>query len=230
MLAKTIKEADGTAILISPWAFTQGFDTQIRVHCYVHELTHVEQDAIPPKSETPAVAEEIYSENLRILYGEYEAERHALEACADLFDTPSDPYVELHRSVCASFVAALSDDDARQALIRAVARFRFSSIDITGFQAEVRPVFDRISKSLVYAAAYIDSGSGFCEDIPAYASARFMTDSARELLSHFATVYDDGNHDLVNGIALTKAFAQTFGFIYEDTDEGLYCRVVGLSI
>ena len=230
VLAKIVAGSKGTTILISPVAFTEGFDTQIRVSWYVHELAHVDHNSRFPPRENESATEKVYSENLHILFGDYAAERCALETCAQLFDKPSDLYAELHRSTCAAFMTALDDDQAYRALAEAVVRFRLWRTDITGYQRDVRPVFDRISKSLAYAAAYIDSNTGFCEDSPTFHEARFVTHSARELASYFATKYQDADFDLADGAGLMKAFAKTFGFTYEDTDEGLYCRVVGLSI
>jgi hypothetical protein len=57
-----------------------------------------------------------------------------------------------------------------------------------------------------------------------------VVQSARDLVSYFARKYQAGDFDLSDGMDQTRAFAQTFGFIYEDTPEGLYCRVTGVSL
>jgi hypothetical protein len=231
VLAKVVKEPGGMAILISPLAFAEGFDTQIRVHFYVHELTHVEQEVrLAVRAGEVMSAEQLYRTNLRVMSGEYEAERHALETCARLFEIPSQLYTNLHRSVVSAHFAALADSEAHQALLKASAHFKLRITDIDRFQVDVRPIFDWISKSLAYSAAYVDSGTGFCDDTTAYMTGRFVTDQARQLVSYFARKYNDGICDLADGIDLMRAFVKTLGFVYEDTDAGLYCRVVGPSL
>jgi len=230
VLAKIVTGSKGTTILIAPMAFTEAFDTQIRVGLYVHELTHINQQSQFPPRDNETAAERVYSENFRILFGEYAAARNALETCAQLFEKPSDLYVEQHRAYCARFIDDLNDDQAHHALGNSVLQFRLWMTDITGFQRDVHPVFDRISKSLAYAVAYIDSSTGFCEASSAFNEARFVTHSARELASYFATKYQDADFNLTDGARLMKAFTKTFGFTYEDTEGGLYCKVVGLSI
>ena len=230
VVAKIIESPKDITIVISPVAFTKGFDTQVRTYLYNHEVSHVfHKTRFPPRAEE-SDAEHADFDNLYMLYDEYAAQRYALESCSRLFNESSDLYVSYHRAACAGFVEALDDDKSYHHLTSAVARFRCRLIDITGYLSEVQPVSDKISKSLIYSAAYIDSGTGFFQDDSISTEARFVTDSAQALVDYFAGKYKADDFDLSNGIDQIKAFLQTFGYVYEDTPEGVYCRVVGLSL
>ncbi len=230
VVAKIVQGRQASTIFISPFVFTERFDTQIRVSLYLHELSHVLHKTRFPAGEPNSPSEAVYARSLYLLFDEYAAERSALEACSRLFAEPSDLYASFHRAACTGFFEALDSDEAYCALANAVARFRFRMTDITGYQQEVRPSLDNIWKSLAFAAAYVDSGTGFNEESLASVKARFVTPSARDLVSYFARKYQAADSDLTDGIAHMKGFAETFGFVYEDAVEGLYCRVVGISL
>lgn len=230
VMAKIIEKREGATILISPGAFTAGLDTQIRVGYYVHELAHVYHKSRFPQRADESGAEKIYADNLYCLFDDYAAERTALETCTRVYGKLSNRYADWHRAICAAHIEVLDSDQTYHDLLRAVVRFRLGGMDIAAFQLAVQPAFDSISKSLVYAAVYIDSGTGFHEDSQPLADARFVTPSAQELVSFFAAKYRDDDFDLSDGTGLITAFVRTLGFSYEDTSEGLYCRVVGLSI
>lgn len=230
VLAKIVEGHQGTIIVMSPLLFTKRFDTQIRVSFYLHELSHVFHKSRFPVSGTDSLSERLYSRDLYLLFDEYGSERFALEACGRLFAEPSELYTSFHRAGCAGFFEALDSDETYRVLASAVVRFRLRMTDITGYQRDVQPALDKIWKSLAFAGAYVDSGTRFHEESLASTKARFVVQSARDLVSYFARKYQAGDFDLSDGMDQTRAFAQTFGFIYEDTPEGLYCRVTGVSL
>jgi hypothetical protein len=229
VLAKVVREPEGVAILISPGAFTECFDTDIRIHYYVHELTHVGQGLFDVDG-APNTTERIYSSNLKGLFCEYEAERHALETCARLLKEPSDLYVQHHQSVCGSLQNVLEDVEICNALRQVIGRFRLRWIDMEGLQSGIHPIFDQVSKSLAYYAAYLDAGTTFLNCTALEGMCVFVTDSARELMRYFADKYEARSHDLRDGREVIRLFIETFGVRYEDTDAGLYCHVIGIGL
>ena len=228
VLAKTVPVEGGHCLLISPVLFTEGFDTQVRIRLYLHELMHVVHRTRFPSRAGESQATHYYLENLYCLYDDYAAERRSLEICAELFPEPSELYARFHRTTFYGFLKALNDESVYRTLSNAVVRFRLGFLDIEGFQTAVRPLFDQIAKSLAYGAAYIDSRTGFEQDLSTFVNARFVSDAAQRLVAYFASKYEADDYDLSDGVERMKNFTETFGFVFEDHPEGLYCRVVGL--
>lgn len=228
VFAKTVSVERGHCLVFSPLAFTETFDTPVRVSLYVHELAHVVHKTRFPPRAGESQATHYYSENLYHLYDDYAAQRWSLEACADLFPDPSELYIRHHRAVFAGFLEALDDERAYTVLRNAVMRFRVRLLNVESYQTAILPTFDQIAKSLTYVAAYIDSRTSFEQDLPSFANARFATDAAQGLVAYFARKYAANDYDLSDGIERMKNFTETFGFVLEDHPGGLYCRVVGL--
>jgi len=229
VLAKMIPTGGRTTLVLSSALFTESMDTEIRTQLYAHELMHVDLATRFDLKRDTTESELIYSTNYRRLLEEYIAVRFSLEFCAQLFDEPSDRYEEYCRAGASDHIAALDDEAKWQQLSGLIGQFRLRMLSITDFQVAVGPLFDEISKSLVYAAAYLHSETGYISDTDIRAEGtRFVTASALKLITYLESMYSADTFDVIEGIDYVREFGKGLGFVYKDTEAGSYLRVVGL--
>lgn len=230
VMAKIVEIGNGTAIVIAPWLFTEGFDTQIRIGVYVHEIAHVWNRQRFPNRQGETPAEAYYGENLYTLFDEYAAERFSLETCARFFDEPTGLCQEHRESLFWSFLDDLDDQTSYNVLFNAAGAVRLGLMDVGHYQETLQPVFDRSSKALIYAASYIDSTTTFGDHRDDLRAKRLVGDAALRLVEYFRHKYEAADYDLCDGLSTMKEYIASLGFVIEDVAEGLYCRIVGVSL
>lgn len=230
VMAKIVEMENGTAIVIAPWLFTKDFDTQIRIGIYVHEIAHVWNRQRFPNRQGETPAEAFYSKNLYTLFDEYAAERFSLETCARFFDEPTQLCQEHRESVFRSFLEDLDDQTTYEELLNAAGAVRLGLMDVGQYQETLQPLFDRSSKALIYAAAYIDSTTLSKDHRDDLHSKRLVGDAALRLVEYSHHKYEATDYDLCDGLSTMKEYIASLGFVMEDVAEGLYCRIVGVSL
>lgn len=234
-IAKAVSCDRGNYIVVSPFPFSKDFDPQCRILLYLHEILHLAQHYQYPQLLMSGNSYEVHFNNLYILYGEYEANRVSLNIMQNLlenetiFDRRSKWY---RRHIARTFNLHLKSltncKDKLCFLKKTTDAFRIDG-DWDEWFAKTSDVFDEISKDLIYTVSFADAHEKLQKALPLVEQTWVYKNGGGPLVEYLREKYERSNIDLLDGIDIMRQYMERFGYVWEDTAKGLYCRVVDIN-
>lgn len=227
-VAKNIIKSDGLFLIFSRELFTKSQDTLTRLQMYLHELLHAYNASRKPELKKGSLREYQYLLNLYILFDEYYVNRKSFEIIARLFPKTSFRYKRSNYYHLKGFIKAINSDNMyHKEVCTRISEFRFHG-NIDKFLKSLNPLFDQVSKSIVYIYSYIDCSDKGAKFEPLILKSKFINEKTLKLIKLFRSKYGDNNFDLLDGTQLMEDFMKNFGMRFEDTSNGLYCHVLDI--
>ncbi len=226
-IAKVIAREGVITIILSPFLFTEAFDTFMRLELYLHELSHASNNGRYPSHDGLSQTRQRLLHNIITLYDDYYANRMAFVAMEAVFPEKSPQYIRSREASIEQHLDYLAEASGRHQMIqRAVTAFRQHS-DVRRFCDEVYELFDASAKSLVYLYSYIDSLPTCCSGLEGrVATSPFCNGAARSLIQAFRRMYQDKDFNFMPHLDLMQDYLEVFGMRFEDRGEGEYLHVL----
>lgn len=228
VVAKIIETSEGISIVFSPYLYTAAFDMYMRLFTYFHELRHAFNRSIFPFPLKKSVSFYQNAHNLYTLYDEYSANRWAFEVLHNFYHSTSFHFKKSMIKDLEGHINSLVENDCYYDKIKEeISSFRYHG-DISYFIEVTNPFFDEVSKSLIYAYAYIDYCPRLSRFLETIKKSYFHNDRSHHLIEFYREKYRNKEVDLFDGIELIDQFMTNFGMKFEDVDGGLYCHVLDI--
>lgn len=226
-VAKNIVKDEGIFLIFSKDLFTIFHDNFTRLHMYLHELLHAYNTIRLPKFNSEPPSERQYLSNLCTLFDEYYANRMAFEIIHKLYPKTSFRYKRNNYHHLKGFIESIKELNYYTKIRSEIFSFRKHG-NVEVFLQNIHPYFDGVSKSIIYVYSYIDCSQKLKKFEKSILESKFVNERTASLMDFFRLKYDNNDFDLLDGKNLIVAFMENFGMKFEDTPDGLYCRVVDI--
>lgn len=226
-IAKNVNTNDGVDLILSKCLYTDDHDNITRLQILIHEYIHAINKGRFPSIETDSHSKSLYLKNLYSLFDEYDANRKSFKIVEEIFPNVSHRYKLNNGRHLKSFIKSLLDAEKANKIHLEINTFRYHA-DVDLFLQNIDPIFDELSKSIIYSFSYIDSHNNLKKIEPILAKSHFINSKTEKLISFFRQKYDNSDPDLFDGIELIEGFMENFGMKFEDTHQGLYSHVLDI--
>ncbi|MCP4261785.1 MAG: hypothetical protein GY774_30435 [Planctomycetes bacterium] len=226
-VGKIVDHGDTITVVFSPWLYTQGFDHQVRMSFYMHELLHSFNKRRRPVSQDSAKIP-IYYDNIYILFDEYYSDRKAFEIVDNIFNKKTSIFLTYIDETFAGFLQSVSDKSHYDNITEQIDSFR-SHGDVDIFLRNINETFDGVSKGIVHAYSYMDHYAaklGGKED--ELLKCKFINNKTISLIKYFRIKYLQNSFDLLDGMDLIEPFMTNFGMRFELIPNGVYCHIIDI--
>jgi hypothetical protein len=224
-VAKNIPTKEGVYLIFSRELYTTLHDSYTRFQMYFHELAHCFNNKRFPSLLPNPKADFEYLTNLYILFDEYYANRRSFELMETFFPQTSHRY-KLHKRVhLKRFIDSITkNSDYYANICNEIFNYKFHG-NVRKFLKNISPIFDEVSKAIIYTYAILDLSHKLLRLEPLLAKSEFVNQNTKDLIVFFRSKYNSGSSDLFDGIDIIRRFMTNFGIELEDTTEGLYYHV-----
>lgn len=227
VLAKTIELNGSCILIISSILYTEGWDNQMRMSLYIHELMHVINHIRIPKTITKSLSYNRLFSNLYILYDEYYVNRKSFEIIDSIYPEKSNVFDKFIQGNFKSFLQSLVDNKYYEKIQSEINQFRIhGSIDM--FLKEVPDIFDAAAKAIIYSYSYIDFYDFAKNQENLINKSKFMNNKTKYLIDFYRSKYLKDDFDLISGVDLMDDFLTNFGMKFEDIEGGENCYVLDI--
>lgn len=226
-VAKILEIDGGTAIILSPIIYTIDWDTQMRAFIYLHEILHVANKRQIIRPEIQSSSSSFYFENIYRIFDEYAADRKALELIDDKFPEKSVKMRCHIDSNVSLFIQMINNPRYYEQIKKEIAHFRVHA-DVMTLLNNIRDSCSELSVSIAHLYSYIDSYTDYQGKIAELNNPRLINSETNALIDFFRLQYTEKQPDLHSGLNLVKEYIANFGLRFEDTTQGLYCRVTDI--
>jgi len=227
VLAKTIELNNSCILVFSPNIYTKGWDNQMRMSLYLHELMHAINHRRIPKPITKSLSYNRLFMNLYILYDEYYANRESFEVIDRVYPNKSKIFDDFIQGNFKSFLQSLIDNKYYEKIKSEISLFRIhGNIDL--FLKEVHDIFDAAAKNIMYVYSYIDHFDFAKSQENLINNSNFINKKTKCLIDFYRSKYLKNEFDLISGIDLMEDFLTNFGMRFEDREVGEHCYVLDI--
>jgi hypothetical protein len=227
VLAKTIELNNSCILVFSPNIYTKGWDNQMRMSLYLHELIHAVNHRRIPKPITKSLSYNRLFMNLYILYNEYYANRKSFEVIVRVYPNKSKIFDDFIQGNFKSFLQSLIDNKYYEKIKSEISLFRIhGNIDL--FLKEVHDIFDAAAKNIMYVYSYIDHFDFAKNQENLINKSNFINKKTKCLIDFYRSKYLKDDFDLISGINLMEDFLTNFGMRFEDRESGEDCYVLDI--
>lgn len=227
VLAKTIELNNSCILVFSPNIYTKGWDNQMRMSLYLHELMHAINHRRIPKPITKSLSYNRLFMNLYILYDEYYANRESFEVIDRVYPNKSKIFDDFIQGNFKSFLQSLIDNKYYEKIKSEISLFRIHG-NIDSFLKEVHDIFDAAAKNIMYVYSYIDHFDFAKSQENLINNSNFINKKTKCLIDFYRSKYLKNEFDLISGIDLMEDFLTNFGMRFEDRKDGEYCYVLDI--
>lgn len=227
VLAKTIELNNSCILVFSPNIYTKGWDNQMRMSLYLHELMHAINHRRIPKPITKSLSYNRLFMNLYILYDEYYANRESFEVIDRVYPNKSKIFDDFIQGNFKSFLQSLIDNKYYEKIKSEISLFRIHG-NIDSFLKEVHDIFDAAAKNIMYVYSYIDHFDFAKSQENLINNSNFINKKTKCLIDFYRSKYLKDEFDLISGIDLMEDFLTNFGMRFEDREVGEYCYVLDI--
>jgi hypothetical protein len=236
-LAKIIDAEDNNNyIILSPYLYTDIFNSHIRFHIISHEIYHLINRTRFEIPEYDGTARIRYIATMMTLYDEYSANRFSHKLINAMLDAEKDPKItefisNYFYAMYKGHLEPLQDSSKYyDVFIREINAFRLHG-DIMRFLKNVSDLFDEVSKNIIYLFSYADEFNFIYDEFKNIKSVNFLNENTYQLMQTYQEWYPKKksfDSDIETSIDKIKAFVCNFGMLFEDTENGEYCHVLDI--
>lgn len=225
--AKTIELSESCILVFSPTLYTEGYDNQIRMAIYLHELIHAINYRKIPQSIAKSFSYSRLFSNLYILYDEYYANRKSFEITDCIYPNKSKIFTKFIKGGFNGHLQSLINNGYYEKIKSEIRKFRIDG-NIVLFLKEVTDIFDAAAKAIVYSYSYIDHFDFAKKQVCLIDKSNFINEKTKSLVDFYRKNYLEDNFDLISGVNLMENFLINFGMKFEDLEDGEYCHVIDI--
>ena len=234
--AKFITSDYGKTLVISPWLYTEAFDTQIRFGIYFHETNHFIISLNKADFSNLSVSNKAYMDTISLFYEDYCSERYSLSLCDklfslslgdELFSKKSQLYLKHLKNCYEGHLDSISDSQKFLSNIRKVLNdFKYHK-DGERFLKDIYPIIEPAILSFFYISAFKKALPDIAEKSISKLSAPFNQPPSIEMVNICHESYPkDLNPD--KDMNKIKRFISQFGYEFEDYPRGLFVKIVDI--
>jgi hypothetical protein len=225
-VAKILSQVNPPTIVLSPFIYSEKYDTQVRLFVIVHELIHsLNSIRFNPIPDAP-YSQATYLQNLHVFLDEYFADRAAYEIVDGSYKVRSEHWLAHLEADKAGFAQVLLDAANKEKIRVAIRSFRFHG-DVMQFLKEIHPTFDGVFLSIAHALSLNDQfpDESNWDQIQASAFVRSRSDP---LFEFARKKFNARDYEYEDGVDLIAEYMEVFGFRLEDQFHGPYCHVLDI--
>jgi len=234
--AKFITSDYGKTLVISPWLYTETFDTQIRFHVFFHETNHFLCSLNKTDFSNLSKSNRAYMENMSVFYEDYCSERFSLSLCGKLFSMSlsdeffskkSQLYLKHLKNCYGGYLDSISDSQKFLSNIRKVLNdFKYHA-DAERFLKDIFLIIEPAILSFFYISAFEKVLPDIAEKSISKLSAPFNQPPSIEMVNLCHESYPE-NLNPDKDINKIKRFISQFGFEFKDYPLGLFVKIVDI--